>query len=99
MAKRSAKSQPTWRDVKAELAGFDKPGLLGLIQDLYAAHKDNQAFLHTRFGLGEDPLEPYKQTIDRWLWPDVLRNQNPSVSQATQAVANYRKAGGAPAGL
>ena len=22
---------------------------MGLIQDLYAAHKDNQTFLHTRF--------------------------------------------------
>ena len=27
---------------------------MGLIQDLYAAQKDNQTFLHTRFGLGED---------------------------------------------
>ena len=25
--------------------------------------------LHARFGLGEDVLEPYKKTIDRWLWP------------------------------
>ncbi|MDQ1472107.1 MAG: hypothetical protein QOJ99_3587 [Bryobacterales bacterium] len=85
--------------MKAELAGFDKLGLMGLIQDLYAADKDNQAFLHTRFGLGEDVLEPYKETIDRWLWPDVLRNQNPSVAQATQAVSSYRKAGGDPVGL
>jgi hypothetical protein len=48
---------------------------MGLIQDLYAAHKDNQTFLHTRFGLGEDVLKPYKETLDRWLWPDVLRTQ------------------------
>ena len=40
---------------------------MGLIQDLYAAHKDNQTFLHTRFGLGEDVLKPYKETLDRWL--------------------------------
>lgn len=24
-----------------------------------AASKENQAFLHSRFGLGRDPLEPY----------------------------------------
>jgi hypothetical protein len=60
--------------VKAELAAFDRQGLLGLIQDLYATHKDNQTFLHARFGLGKDVLKPYKETLDRWLWPDVLRN-------------------------
>src|ERR1700704_5389163 len=94
-----AKSQPTWTDVKAKLASFDRKGLLGLIQDLYAAHKDNQTFLHTRFGLGEDVLKPYKQTIDRWLWPDVFRKQDISVAKATQAVSNYKKAVGDPAGL
>jgi hypothetical protein len=98
MASRS-KSQPTWTAVKAKLAGFDRKGLLGLIQDLYAAHKDNQMFLHARFGLGEDVLRPYKETLDRWLWPDVLRNQNTSVAKAKQAISSYRKAVGEPAGL
>ena len=72
---------------------------MGLIQDLYAAHKDNQTFLHTRFGLGEDVLKPYKETLDRWLWPDVLRNQDISVAKAKQAISSYRKAIGEPAGL
>jgi hypothetical protein len=72
---------------------------MGLIQDLYAAHKDNQTFLHTRFGLGEDVLKPYKETLDRWLWPDVMRNQETSVAKAKQAIASYRKAVGEPAGL
>ena len=65
---------------------------MGLIQDLYTAHKDNQTFLHTRFGLGEDVLKPYKETLDRWLWPDVLRNQDISVAKAKQAISSYRKA-------
>jgi hypothetical protein len=99
MAGRQSKSQPTWTDVKAELARFDQKGLLGLIQDLYAAHKDNQTFLHARFGLGDDVLEPYKQSIDRWLWPDVLRNQDTSVVKAKQAISSYKKAVGEPAGL
>ena len=74
-------------------------GLIGLVQDLYTLHKDNQTFLHTRFGLGEDVLKPYKETLDRWLWPDVLRNQDASVAKAKQAISNYRKAVGEPAGL
>jgi hypothetical protein len=87
------------RDSKARLAGFDRLGLLGLIQDLYAAHKDNRTFLHARFGLGQDVLAPYKEALDRWLWPDVLRNQDTSVVRAKQAISSYRKAVGDPAGL
>ncbi|MBL8529943.1 MAG: hypothetical protein JNL68_19895 [Burkholderiales bacterium] len=39
---------------QGQLAEFDRAGLIGLVQDLYAAGKDNQAFLHARFGLGGD---------------------------------------------
>jgi hypothetical protein len=99
MTRRQSKSQPTWVDVKAKLANFDRTGLLSLVQDLYAAHKDNQAFLHARLGLGEDILKPYKQTIDRWLWPDVFGKQDTSVAQAKQAISHYKKAVGEPAGL
>jgi len=99
MARSQPASKPTWTDVKAELASFDQLGLLGLIQDLYAAHKDNQTFLHARFGLSENVLKPYKETLDRWLWPDVLRNQDTSVTKAKQAISSYRKAVGEPAGL
>ena len=99
MARRHPGSKPTWTDVKAELARFDRPGLLALIQDLYAADKDNQNFLHARFGLGEDVLKPYKETLDRWLWPDVLRNQDTSVAKAKQAISSYQKAVGDALGL
>ncbi len=99
MAKHKQKSQPTWTDVKAKLADFDQAALLGLIQSLYAAHKDNQTFLNARFGLAEDVLEPYKKTIDRWLWPDVFRRQDTSVSQAKRAISDYKKAVGDPEGL
>jgi hypothetical protein len=98
MIRRQSKS-PTWIEVKAGLMRFDRTGLLGLVHDLYAAHKDNQTFLHARLGLGEDVLEPYKQTIDRWLWPDVFRKQDTSVAKAKQAISDYKKAVGEPAGL
>ena len=99
MVKRQSNSQPTWTDVKEELANFDRAGLLELIHNLYAAHKDNQSFLHARLSLGGDVLEPYKKTIDRWLWPDLFRQQDTSVSQAKQAISHYKKAVGDPGGL
>lgn len=93
------KTSPTWIDVKAKVADFDRAGLLGVLQDLYAGSKDNQAFLHARFGLGGDVLEPYKVIINRWLWPDVLKNQLASVSAAKKAIADYNRATGQPEGL
>jgi hypothetical protein len=59
----------------------------------------NQTFLHARFGLGGDVLAPYKAIIDRWLWPDPIKNQDTSVAAAQKAITNYRKAAGQPAGL
>jgi hypothetical protein len=99
MANRQSKSKPTWANVKAKLAGFDRTTLLSLVQNLYAAHEENQAFLHARLGLGEDVLEPYKKTIDRGLWPDVFRRQETSVSKAKKAIFDYRRALGDPEGL
>jgi hypothetical protein len=99
MKKRESKSQPSWTDVKAKLETFDRIALVDLIHHLYASHKDNQAFLHARFGLGEDVLEPYKETIARWVWPDAFRNQDTSVSKAKQAISHYKKAVGDPVGL
>lgn len=95
----SKKTATTWSDVKAKLIDFDCAGLLGLLQDLYAASKDNQAFLHARFALGSDVLKSYKATIDRWLWPDLFKNQDTSVSKAKKAISDYKKAIGQPEGL
>ncbi|MDZ7921952.1 hypothetical protein [Rhodoferax sp.] len=97
MATKKAKS--TWIDVKAKLTEVDRAGLLALVQDLYAAGKDNQVFLHARLHLGGDVLKPYKATIDRWLWPDVFKNQDISVAKAKKAIADYKKALGAVEGL
>ena len=95
----SSRSKPSWSDVKARLQDVDRAGLLALMQDLYASSKDNQVFLHTRFALGDDVLKPYKQTIDRWLWPDVFKQQDTSVAKAKKAIADYKKAVGQPGDL
>jgi len=97
--KAAKSSQPNWSTVKASLVGYDRAGLLGLVQDLYAASKDNQAFLHARLHLGADVLQPYKAAIVRWLWPDVLKNQDTSVAKAKMAIADYKKASGTAEGM
>jgi hypothetical protein len=53
---------------------------------------ENQTFLHTRFGLGEDPLEPDKEKIQHWIAPQITRRDaDVSISKARQAIASYRK--------
>ena len=91
---RKPKSQPTWSDLKVKLGDFDRGALLGLVQDLYAASTENRNFLHARFGLGGDVVESYKLTIDRWLWPDVFKNQDTSIVKAKKAISDYQKAVG-----
>lgn len=96
MKEASVKSAPTWSDVKTKLADFDRAGMLALVQDMYAASKENRSFLHARFGLVADTLKSYKTTIARWLWPDISRGQDTSISKAKKAIADYKKAIGRP---
>ena len=96
---RSKNTSPTWNDVKTALMNFDRAGLRGLVQDLYTASKDNQAFLHARLGLGHDQLQPFKAIISRWISPDLMKGQPISVSKAKKAIADYKKAIGRPDGM
>src|SRR5262245_54094553 len=84
--------KPSWSDIKDRISNFDCAGMLSLLQDLYKANAANRAFLHSRFNVGDDPLEHYKATINRWMDPDVYRNQNVSVTKAKQAISECRKA-------
>ncbi|MGI9476068.1 MAG: hypothetical protein ACR2PI_05150, partial [Hyphomicrobiaceae bacterium] len=68
---RRTKTQPTWKDVKAAIQNFDREGLQGLVRDLYSASKSNQSFLHARLNLGTGQLKPFKDTISRWINPDI----------------------------
>ena len=98
---RKPKGKPTWSDVKAKLADFDRAKLLSVIADLYSASRDNQVFLHARFAVGEDPLQHYKDAISRWIYPDVYERKGQVVSnaKAKKAISDYRKAVGKPEGL
>jgi hypothetical protein len=99
MATKQTRTAPTWSEVKAKLALFDRAGLVGLLSDLHSLSRDNQAFLHARLGLGLDPLAPYKVTISRWTYPDLVRGQVISVRKAKRAIFDYKKAIGLPAGV
>jgi hypothetical protein len=91
--------ETTWNDIKAELAQFDRMGLLGLLKDLYALRPENRAFLAARFGVGSDPLTPFKKVISRWIYPDLMKGQDVSVAKAKKAIADYRKAVGRAEGI
>ncbi len=94
-----SKTAASWNSAKVKLRDFDRSALLGLLQDLYAASKDNQAFLHARLNLGGDPLAPYKAAISCSICPDVFKNQPVSVAKAKKAISDYEKAIGYPEGM
>ena len=96
---RSKNASPTWSDVRAALLHFDRAGLRGLVQDLYTASKDNQAFLHARLGLGHGELQPFKARISKCICPDLMKNQPVAVSKAKKAMADYKKAIGRLEGM
>ena len=89
----------SWNLVKGELRHLDRAGLVGLLKDLHALAPENRAFFAARFGLGPDPLAPYKTSISRWICPDVPRGQDISVKKAKKAISDYRKAIGQPEGV
>ncbi len=90
--------KPTWSDVKSLVVNLDRKQLLTLVADLYRFSKENQAFFHARFGVGDDPLAPYKNTIDQCMYPDVYSNQSIQISKAKRAISDYSKAVGDPLG-
>lgn len=97
---KKVKAKPSWVDVKAKLADFDRAGLIQLVADLYAAEKANQSFLHARLSLGGDPLEIYKKRIHKALFPNVMgRNSDVKITDAKKAISEYQKAIGLPGGM
>lgn len=61
---KAEKKNTTWSDVKALLGNLDQNQLIKLVADLYRLSNENRIFLHTRFEIGDNPLGPYKKTIE-----------------------------------
>jgi len=97
VAKRKS-SDPTWSDVKPAVVNLDQKQLLTLVADLYRFSKENQAYFHARFGVGDDPIARCKKTIDECMYPDVYKNKPIQISKAKKAISSYLKAVGDPLG-
>jgi len=97
MAKRTS-SRPTWSDVKVAVDNLDQKQLVKLVADLYRFSKENQAFLHARFAVGDNPLGPYKKKINECMYPDFYSNRPIQISKAKRAISSYSKAVGDPFG-
>lgn len=91
------KKKPTWTDVKGALRDLRREELINIISDLYTLRKDNKEFLHTRFHLGDAPLEIYKQKIKDSIFPSG--NKGISIKNARQALSDFKKASGDQDGM
>ncbi len=83
---------PSWIDVKKQITPCDKKQLIALVGDLYRLSTDNKIFFHTRFSLGEDPLETYKHIIQNSMNPSLEDNEILNIRIANKIVKNYSKA-------
>lgn len=92
------KTQPTWTDVKSVLAQMRREELISTIDALYKLRKENKQFLHTRFKLGENALDEYKQKISKGVNPSSVKTKI-SFKNARQALSDYKNAIGDPEGL
>ncbi len=97
-SRKSKLGNPSWSNVKGAVAKLDFPQLVNLVADLYRFSKENQAFLHARFSVVEDPLAPFKETIDDCMYPDVFKSKPIQISKAKKALSDYSKAVGDPLG-
>ena len=83
---------PSWVDVQKHISSFDKKQLIALVGDLYRSSMDNKNFFHTRFSLGQDPLEPYKCVIENAIYPSLEDDEILNIDIANKAVKSYSKA-------
>ena len=85
---------PVWSDVKNKVVGLDQKQLVQLVGDLYRLSRENQEFLHARFGVGNDPLAPYKKSIQEFMYPDTYSDKPIQISEAKAAIRRFSKAVG-----
>ena len=86
------KKKPTWKDAKSILIEKEKPELLKLIADLYSSSAENKSFIHSRYSVCGQTLEPYKSIMSDSLYPDVNKNKPIRLSVGKKAIADYFKA-------
>ena len=88
------KKPATWVDVKASLGGMDRPGLLGVIRDLYKANNLNRRFLHARFVPAAPVLEEYRRLVRDAVFPDPFSQRPIRLRDGTATITEYKRASG-----
>jgi hypothetical protein len=88
------KRGPTWSDVKSRAVGLDHRQLVQIVGDLYRLSKENEEFLNARFGVLDDPLAPFKKSIEEFMYPDIFSDKPVQISKAKAAIRRYSKAVG-----
>jgi hypothetical protein len=84
--------KPSWKELKSVLIKKEKSELLKLVSDLYSLSTENRSFLHSKYSLGEQSLEPYRKIISESLYPDVYKNKPIKLSMGRKAISDYFKA-------
>jgi hypothetical protein len=89
-----------WSAVRPQLASWDKPALLALVKDLYAASEVGRDLVNARCRpaeSGEALLEKYRRKIVEQFFP-ARGFGKLKLGEARQAIRDYRKATGNIAG-
>jgi len=92
------KKSATWIDVKARLDQMDRPGLIGVVRDLYEASDLNRRFLHVRFAPTTVGLEKYRRLVRDAVFPNPFSQRPIRLREATAIVTEYKRATGDLAG-
>ncbi|MFK5986134.1 MAG: hypothetical protein QM479_12020 [Pseudomonadota bacterium] len=82
----------TWKDLKAVISDKAQAEQLKLIGDLYSLNDENKTFIHARYLIGKNGLQPYKEIISDALYPDVMWNDSIQLSVGRKAISDYYKA-------
>lgn len=90
-------SNPSWKDIKAVVAGWSETQLVGLVQDLYRLSPDNAAFINARLvtnTTSSKTLDPYKKRIRAAISPREPWKQGVRLAEGRKAISDFRKANG-----
>lgn len=93
---KNTKKTTGWNGVRRVLGAWDRPALLGLIKDLYAASEIGRDLVDSRCRPGESDdaiLEKYRARIVQQFYPARGDGQL-KLGEARRAVREYRKATG-----
>jgi hypothetical protein len=88
------KGSSRWGNVKAQIEGCDRAGLVGIIRDLYEANAANRRFLHARFVSEASARDEYRSLVRDAVYPAPLSQRPIRLRDATAAITEYKRSTG-----